>query len=30
LQLALSRAALGIIDRVPVCKRWMFNRMGEE
>ncbi|MCL2430411.1 MAG: FAD-dependent monooxygenase [Alphaproteobacteria bacterium] len=29
LQLALSRAALGIIDRVPACKRWMFNRMGE-
>jgi salicylate hydroxylase len=30
LQLALSRAALGIIDRVPTFKRWMFNRMGED
>jgi salicylate hydroxylase len=30
LQLALSRVALGIIDRVPTFKRWMFNRMGEE
>jgi 2-polyprenyl-6-methoxyphenol hydroxylase-like FAD-dependent oxidoreductase len=30
LQLALSRAMLGIIDRVPTFKRWMFNRMGEE
>jgi salicylate hydroxylase len=30
LQLVLSRAALGIIDRVPACKRWMFTRMDEE
>jgi 2-polyprenyl-6-methoxyphenol hydroxylase-like FAD-dependent oxidoreductase len=30
LQLALSRAALGIIDRVPACKRWMSTRMDEE
>jgi salicylate hydroxylase len=30
LQLALSRTALGIINRVPTFKRWMFNRMDEE
>jgi 2-polyprenyl-6-methoxyphenol hydroxylase-like FAD-dependent oxidoreductase len=30
LQLVLSRAALGIIDRVPAFRRWMFNRMGED
>jgi salicylate hydroxylase len=30
LQLALSRTALGIINRVPTFRRWMFNRMGEE
>jgi 2-polyprenyl-6-methoxyphenol hydroxylase-like FAD-dependent oxidoreductase len=30
MQLALERAALGIIDRVPAFKRWMLNRMGEE
>jgi salicylate hydroxylase len=30
LQLVLSRAALGIIDRVPAFRRWVFNRMGED
>jgi 2-polyprenyl-6-methoxyphenol hydroxylase-like FAD-dependent oxidoreductase len=30
LQSTLSRVALRVIDRVPVFKRWMFNRMGEE
>jgi 2-polyprenyl-6-methoxyphenol hydroxylase-like FAD-dependent oxidoreductase len=30
LQLALSRAALRIIDRVPAFRQWMFNRIGEE
>jgi salicylate hydroxylase len=30
LRLALSRTALGIMNRVPTFKRWMFNRMGEE